>query len=124
VRLLIAASVTAIMPQILYGDNSAGGYYSPPPIRANFMRRAFLLIVCLPCLSGCAGVWDHWVDGPGWLMGRTWNQAVQHAPGFAAHAAVDVAGSAADSALDDATAGHESKGERQQRKIDNLLDNN
>jgi hypothetical protein len=56
-------------------------------------------------------------------MGRTWNQVVKHAPGFAAETAINSAGDALDSKLDDATAGHESKGERQQRKIDNLLDN-
>jgi len=56
-------------------------------------------------------------------MGRTWHQVVTHAPGFAAETAINSAGDALDSKLDDATAGHESKGERQQRKIDNLLDN-
>jgi hypothetical protein len=87
------------------------------------MRLAFLLIVCLPCLSGCVGVREHFADGPGWLIARTWRGVVSHAPGFAAETAINSADDALDSKLDDATAGHESKGERQQRKIDRTLDN-
>lgn len=87
------------------------------------MRRVLLLIVYLPCLSGCVGVWEHWIDGPGWWMGQAWSGVVKNGPEFAANTAVNSAGDALDSKLDDATAGHESMGERQQRKIDRVLDN-
>jgi hypothetical protein len=85
------------------------------------MRRAFLLILCLTCLSGC--IRDDWAYAPTRFWNRSFGQVVKHAPGFAAEVAVDSAGSALESAVDDATAGHETKGERQQRKTDSLLDN-
>jgi hypothetical protein len=93
------------------------------------MRKLLALILCLACFSGCAGfrqrtsdIGEHFADGPGWLIARTWRGIVSHAPGFAAETAVNSAGDVLDSKLDDATAGHESPGERQQRKIDRTLD--
>ena len=86
------------------------------------MQRAFLLIVCVTCLSGC--IRDDWAYAPTRFWNRSFGQVVKHAPGFAAETAINSAGDALDSKLDDATAGHETKGERQQRKVDDLLDNN
>jgi hypothetical protein len=86
------------------------------------MRRAFLLILCYTCLSGC--IRDDWAYAPKRLWNRSCGQAVKHAPGFATDVAVESAGSALYDAVDDASAGHETKGERQQRKTDNILNNN
>lgn len=83
------------------------------------MRRALLLIVCLPCLSGCVGVREHWVDGFGWMWSRhTWGQVAKHAPGVAADGAIESAGDA----LDDKLAGHETPRERQERRNEEFFD--
>ena len=82
------------------------------------MRRAFLLIVCLACLSGCVGVREHWADGFGWMWNRTWSQVGKHGPEFAADAAADATANAATDAIF-----HESPREREERETEEFFDN-
>jgi hypothetical protein len=88
------------------------------------MRTKFAIIFCVACISGCAGVRQHWADGFGWIWNNSTAQIIRHGPSFVADAALEGAADAVDDKISDATAGKESPGERRQRKVDEMLDQN
>src|SRR5438105_2138108 len=104
------------MPLLIYGDNSSGGYHSPPSLfRATAMRKVFAFILCVVSLSGCVGVREHWADGFGWLWHRSSSQVAKHGPEVAGAVAAAAVDGAVDDATDRAIYGHESPRERQER---------
>ncbi len=84
------------------------------------MRSKFAIIFCVVCLSGCAGVRDHWSYAFGRLWSHTCGQIVKHGPEVATGAALDCA----DSAIGDAIHHGESRREREERKVDEFFDEN
>jgi hypothetical protein len=65
------------------------------------VRSAFLLIVCLACLSGCAGFRQHVADGPGDALYRGSGKAARYAPTVFVYAAYEAALSAVFGDTDD-----------------------
>jgi hypothetical protein len=88
------------------------------------MRTSFALIFCIACLSGCAGVRQHWADGFGWLWHRSVSQTAKHGPAVAGAVAVAAVDGAVDSATDKVIYGHESPRERRQRETEEFFDEN
>ena len=46
------------------------------------MRKPFAVILCIACLSGCAGVRQHWADGPGNSLYLGSGRTLRYAPTY------------------------------------------
>jgi hypothetical protein len=46
------------------------------------MRKQFALILCVVCLSGCAGFRQHWADGPGNELYCGTGKTLRYAPTY------------------------------------------